>query len=90
MQGEEQEFEEVDQLGDNLAPVVGKEESQFTYYIFSADPDPAISLVRVRIRIHALSLHFELLQLTFLLVYFKILNSVADPGCLSRIPDPGS
>ncbi len=26
VQGEEQEFEEVDQLGDNLAPVVGKEE----------------------------------------------------------------
>jgi hypothetical protein len=42
VQGEEQEFEEVDQLGDNLAPVVGKEEcnSVRTYYIHSADPDP--------------------------------------------------
>jgi hypothetical protein len=26
VQGEEQEYEEVDQLGDNLGPVVGKEE----------------------------------------------------------------
>jgi hypothetical protein len=39
VQGEEQEYEEVDQLGDNLAPVVGKEEYKSTYYINSADPD---------------------------------------------------
>ncbi len=39
MQGEEQEFEEVDQLGDNLAPVVGKEECnsiQNTIHIISS------------------------------------------------------
>ncbi len=41
LQGEEQEFEEVDQLGDNLAPVVGKEEYNSVHII---------STVRIRIQ----------------------------------------